>query len=239
MRAYVAAVFLTLALASAAYSQQPPVITAQPNTIYVSAEGRYEAPPDTAVIQFNIAVQQDNAKDAYQQASRAAEQIRQVLRNNGVEPKAAEIGFYSLSPVYDWRTPKRKLIGYRVTANVSLKLKDFSKAAPILQQLVDLEMTENQSLSYTLENIDAAKIKAVQDAFQRAQAEAGALARAGGRTLAELVYGSVDTYEQVRVLAAPMAKRATAGEAAPPPTAEFTPHTIVVTARVNTMFALK
>ncbi|MFB3918147.1 MAG: SIMPL domain-containing protein [Terriglobales bacterium] len=239
-RAQSAAIILILMLATTAHGQQQPTVTAQPNTVYVGAEGRYEAAPDTALIQFNIAAQQENSKDAYEQASKAAEQIRQVLRNNGVDPKAAEIGFYSLTPVYDWRTPKRKLVGYRVSANVSLKLKDFSKVAPIFQQLVAVEMTENQSLSYTLDDIDAAKIKAVQDAFQRAQREAGAVAHAGGRALGDLIYASVDTYEQVRPLVAPMAKaRVMGAEAAPPPTEEFTPHRVTVTARVSTMFGLK
>ena len=46
------------------------------------------------------------------------------------EPKSAEIGYFSLEPVYDYKTAKRKLVAYRVNANVSLKLKDFSKIAP-------------------------------------------------------------------------------------------------------------
>jgi hypothetical protein len=59
--------------------------------------------------------------------------------------------------------------------------------------------------------------------------------------LGELSYASVDTYDQVRIIAAPMAAgRAMAMRAeAGPPTAEFSPQKISVTARVNTMFALK
>lgn len=231
----------TVATAVAVLAQQPPTVTAQPNTVYVSADGRFEAPPDTALVQFNIAAQEDTAKQAYDRAAAAAEQIRQILRTNGIDPKSAEIGFFSLSPVYDWRTPKRKLVGYRVTSSVNLKLKDFSKVAPIVQQLADIDITENQSLTYTLENIDAAKLKAVEDAFQRARAEAATMARAGGRTLGELTYGSVDTYEQVRVLAPQvraMARAGAAAESVAPPTAEFSPQRIVVTARVSTMFAI-
>ncbi len=242
---YGALVLLLATLVPLALAQQPPAVTAQANTIYVSAEGKYESAPDTALVQFNISAQEDTAKAAYERASRAAEQVRQILRDNGIDPKTAEIGFFSLAPVYDWRQPKRKLLGYRVSSSVSLKLKDFAKIAPIVQQLADIDVTANQSVSYTLDNIDAAKLKAVQDAYQRARNEAETVARIGGRTLAELYYASVDTFEQVRVVTpvqpmAMMRAGAAAEMAAPaPPTAEFSPQKIVITARVNTMFLIK
>ena len=223
-------------------AQDRPTITAQPNTVFVGADGRFEANPDTALLQFNISAQEDTSRAAYDRASKSAEQVRQILRSNGIEPKAAEIGFFSLQPVYDWKTPKRKLVGYRVNANVSLKLKDFSKIAPIVQQLADSDVSENQSVSYTLEDMDAAKTRAVEDAYRRARESASAVARAGGRTLGELSYASVDTFENVRVVA-PMAGRPMANmrmeAAAPPPTEEFTPQNIVITAHVNTMFTLR
>ena len=56
-------------------------------------------------------------------------------------------------------------------------------------------MTGDQSLSYLLDDMEAAKIKAVEDALARARAEANAVARFSGRTLGELSYASVDTYE--------------------------------------------
>jgi uncharacterized protein len=211
-----------------------------PNTIFVGADGKFETAPDTALIQFNISAQADNAKDAYDQAARQAEATRQVLRTNGVDPEVAEIGFFSMNPQYDWKNPKHKVIGYQVTTSVSLKLKDFSKIGPVTQQLADAIVGESQSLSYTLDSTDEAKGKAVADAFRRARASAQALATASGRVLGELSYGSVDTFENVRVVA-PMARNramAMAGQAAGP-TEEFSPQKVTVTAHVNAMFVLK
>ena len=116
------------------FAQEHPALSALPNSVYVSADGKFEAAPDTAVIQFNISVQEDTSQAAYQHASKDAEQVRQVLHANGIEPKAANIGFFSVQPVYEWK-PKQKIIGYRVTTDVTLKLKDFSKIGPITQQL--------------------------------------------------------------------------------------------------------
>jgi hypothetical protein len=226
-------------LTATSFAQDHPAVTALPNSVYVGADGKFESAPDTAVIQFNLSVQDNKAKTAYDHAAKQAEQVRQVLRDNSIEPKAAIIGFFSVEPVYEWK-PKQKVIGYRVNTNVTLKLKDFSKIGPITEQLADANVSETQTLNYTLETIDEAKNKAVEDAYRRARNSADAIARASGRILGELSYASVDTFENPRFpvphMARPMAART---EPAPPPTEEFTPQNITVTAHVNALFNLK
>jgi uncharacterized protein YggE len=227
-------------LATTSFAQEHPTVAALPNSVYVGADGKFESAPDTAVIQFRISVQDDTAQTAYQHASREAEQVREVLRTNGIEPKAATIGFLSVQPTYDWKNPKQKLIGYRVTTDVTLKLKDFSRIGPITQQLADANVSETQTLNYTLDNLDEAKNKAVEDAYRRARNSADAIARASGRTIGELSYASVDTFENQRVPFPRMARSmAATGNAAPAPTEEFTPQTVTVTAHVNALFNLK
>jgi hypothetical protein len=232
------ALILALLASTLAFTQDRPTIAAQANTVFVGADGKFEANPDTSVMQFNISAQEPTSREAYDRASKAAEQVRQILRSNGIEPRAAEIGYLSLQPVYDFKTAKRRLVAYRVNANVSLKLKDFSKIAPIVQQLADTDISENQSLNYTLEDIDAAKAKAVEDAYRRARESAAALARSAGRSLGDLSYASVDTFENVRPMPGAMMRMSVAG-AAPAPTEEFTPQTVSVTAHVNALFNLK
>jgi hypothetical protein len=223
-----------------ALGQDRPTIAAQPNSVFVGADGKFEANPDTALVQFNISAQEDNSRAAYDRASKAAEQVRQILRSNGLEPTAAQMGYFSIEPVYDYSKAKRKLIAYRVNVSVSLKLKDFTKIAPIVQQLSDADVSDTQSISYMLDDIEAAKTKAVEDAYRRARASAEALAHASGRTLGELSYASVDTFENVRPMPMqPMARMSAMAQAAPAPTEEFSPQTTSVTAHVNAMFALK
>ena len=229
---------LVLSALSMAQSPTPGPV---PNTVFVGADGKFETAPDTALIQFNISAQADSAKDAYDQAAKQAEATRQVLRANGIDPKSAEIGFFSVNPQYDWKNPKHKVIGYMVTTSVSLKLKDFSKIGPVTQQLADASVGESQTLSYTLDSTEEAKSKAVADAYQRAHASAQSLANASGRTLGELSYASVDTFENIRV-AAPMQHRAMAmalKAEGPAPTEEFSPQNVTITAHVNAMFVLK
>lgn len=238
MKASAVAVVIAVLMAPAQAQEQRPLI--QPNTVYVGADGKFEAPPDTVLVQFNISAQEESSQAAYDRGARAAEQVRKLLRDNGIDPKQAQVGFFTLEPVYDYRTAKRRLVGYRANTSVTLKLKDFSKVGPIVQKLSALDITENQTLSYILEDMEAAKVKAVEDAYQRARAMADAIAKAGGRVIGSLSYASVDVHEPVPIMA-DMAMRTMAAEAArtPPPTAEFSAQKITVNANVKALFTLE
>jgi uncharacterized protein YggE len=231
--------FGILIMVSAAAWAQNPSTGIIVNTINVGADGKFEAAPDTAVITFGISAQESTSRAAYDRAAQASQQIRDLLSKNGIDAKSAEIGYFSLQPVYDYKTAKRKLVAYRGNSSVTLKLKDFSKVGPILQGLADLDVTENQQISYILDNIDEAKVKASQDALQRARAEASAVAAAGGRSLGEMVYVSVDTFEPPRPMPMMRAMKAEANAGFAEPTAEFSAQKVTVTAHVNVLFSLK
>jgi uncharacterized protein YggE len=230
----------TLLFAGAAFGQSTPAVQAQLNTIFAGADGKYEAAPDTAVLHFDIAAQDDASRAAYDKATTTAARVREVLTKNAIDTKAMQVGFYSVQPIYDWKNPKHKVIGYRVSTSLTLKLRDFSKIGAIIEQTADLEDMQNQSLNYILEDVEPAKAKAAEDALRKARNQASAVAGAGGRTLGELLYASVDVNQQVVVPIPMMARSAMAGgAAAPAPTAEFTPQSVTINAHVNVMFALK
>jgi uncharacterized protein YggE len=232
----------TLLIASVAAGQAGTAsVQAQVNTIFAGGDGKYESAPDTAVLRFDIAAQEDTSPAAYTKAAAAADRLRQVLKNNGIDPKAMQIGFYSVQPMYDWKNPKHKVVGYRVSTNLTLKLHDFSKIGGVIEQTADIESMQNQSLNYILEDMDPAKAKAAGDAFNRARNQASAVASAGGRGLGELLYASVDVTQPAIIVPQPLVMRAAVAgvPAAALPTAEFTPQTVTINAHVNAMFALK
>lgn len=234
-----------LLLSGMSLAQTIPTVTAQANTVYVGADGTFEATPDTAVLRLDIATQQDTTRAAYDRVAAAAEQVRKVLRDNGFDPKAAQIGYYAVQPIYDWKNPKRKIVAYRVVTSVTLKLHDLSKMeskiGALTEQLANIEEAQNQSLSYTLENVEAAKSKATEDALKKARTQANVVATTGGRALGELLFATVDVSQPIIVpmRAQPMMAKAMGAAEAAPPTAEFSPQSVTVTAHVNAMFGLK
>ena len=245
MKSISANIFLAVLLLSpmALAQSQAPANSVVMNSVYVGADGKFESAPDTAVLQFNIAAQESKARAAYDKASAAAQQVREALSSNGIDPKTAEFGFFAVQPMFDWKDSKHRVIGYRVVSNVIVKLHDFSKVGALTEQMAEIDSTENQSLNYTLQEVEAAKIKATEDAMHKAHNEANAVAAGGGRTLGQLIYASVDVNQNVVVpvpVMRPMMNAARAGAAeVTPPTEGFTPKSVTVNAHVNAMYELK
>jgi len=242
MKLLVRLLLVVSALAGISAAQNPGQNGIQLNSIYAGADGKFEAAPDTAVLTLNIAAQQDTAKAAEARAAAAVDRVRQVLRSNGIDPKQAQFSMYQLQPVYDWKDPKHRVLGYRATSNLSLKLRELNKAGELLEPLSSIEDTQNQSIAYTLEDIEQAKARASEDALKKARMQAGAVAVAGGRALGDLLYASVDVNQpNIVPVFAPqrMAMAAPSANATPAPTADFTPQLVTITAHVNALFALK
>jgi uncharacterized protein YggE len=244
MRLHWALVFsLVFAFCNLAASQTQPSGSVTMNSIYVGADGKFESAPDTAALQFNIAAQESTAKAAYDKAAGATQQVRQALSANNIDPKMAEFGFFAVQPMFDWKDPKHRVIGYRVTSSVSIRLHDFSKVGALTQLMAEIESTENQSLSYTLQDVEAAKIKATEDAMHKAHNEANAVAVAGGRTLGQLLYASVDVTQNV-ILPVPVMRSMAAAaplraNEVPPVTENFTPKSVTISAHVNALYEMK
>lgn len=240
MKTFFCCLVVTAVLACTGVAQVSTPAALQLNTIYSGADGKFEAAPDTAVLRMDIASQQETSRAAYSKAAAAVDHVRQILKSNGIDVKAAQFSLYQMQPVIDWKDPKRRVLGYRVTSDVTLKLHDFAKVGDLIEQLASVEDTQNQSVSYILEEIEQAKSKASEDALNKARNQAKAVAGAGGRTLGELLYASVDVNQNIVPVFTQMAmaKSAVAG-ATPAPTAEFTPQSVTITAHVNALFALK
>jgi uncharacterized protein len=241
MKKFLASSFLLLATCTLLVAQDQTGVPLQQNAVIVGADGEFESAPDTAIINFMLAAQESDSQAAFARASRAADRIREVLRSNGIDPKNAELSQYNLQPVYDYKSPKRRIVGYTVSSNVTIQLKDFKKIPPLLQGFSTIEETENQSFSYSLEQIEEAKSKAVHNAYQRARVYAQALAQASGRTLGDMTSANIDIREAGRII--PMMARGMAmkTEAAPMPgpTEEFGEQKIKITAHVTASFGLK
>jgi len=240
MKRFLCLLLIAFALVGLSAAQTPAPAGIQLNSIYAGADGKFEATPDTAVLTLNIGAQQETAKAAEAKAAAAVDRVRQVLRSNGIDPKQAQFSMYQLQPVYDWKDPRHKVLGYRATSSLTLKLHDLNKAGELLEPLSAIDDTQNQSISYTLEDIEQFKAKASEDALKKARIQASAVAIAGGRTLGDLLYASVDVNQpNIIPVYAPQRMAMAAPSAMSAPTADFTPQTVTITAHVNALFALK
>lgn len=162
---------LVIACASSASSQtrtqMAPEVKFVGDSLLVEAEGSYESDPDLATLTFEVSTQEKELKSAYAKASQSMRTIVDVAQRNGLPPEAIHTGVLTVTPFYEGGQ-KRRARAYRVQGLVVLKVQDFSKVGPIMDDSIQDGIADFRSLTYSLANEEAAKKKAVADAMQRA-----------------------------------------------------------------------
>lgn len=147
--------------------QRSPEVKFVANTLVVQAEGSYESDPDLATLTFDISTQEKELKQAYNKASQSMRTIVEVGERNGLSKDAIHTGVLTVTPFYEG-SRKQRVRSYRVQGIVVLKVQDFSKVGPIMDDSIQDGIADFRSLTYSLANEEAAKKKAVADAMQRA-----------------------------------------------------------------------
>ncbi|HEX3153652.1 MAG TPA: SIMPL domain-containing protein [Candidatus Angelobacter sp.] len=150
---------------------QQPEIKFIADTLVVQAEGKYESDPDLAIMAFDVSSQEKELKDAYAKASQSMRTIASVAERNGLGKDAIQTGVLTITPFYEGDRKKRAR-AYRVQGHVILRIQDFAKVGPIMDESVQDGIADFRSLTYELSNEEAAKQKAVADAMHRAAGRA-------------------------------------------------------------------
>ena len=147
--------------------QQSPDVKFVADTLVVQAEGSYESDPDLATLTFDVSTREKELKQAYAKASQSMRTIVEVAERNGLGKESIHTGVLTVTPYYEGDR-KQRARSYHVQGQVVLKVQDFSKVGPIMDDSIQDGIADFRSLTYSLANEEAAKKKAVADAMQRA-----------------------------------------------------------------------
>ena len=219
------------------------------DTLAIQAEGTYEADPDLANLNFQVFAQGKELRKAYDQAVGAMQRILALAERNSIAKADITLGALTVVPTGSYDEKKQRSRSYSVSGGVSLRVRDFAKIGPLIDDAIQDGGTEFRSLIYTLEDEEAAKQKAVAQAMNRAEARARA-ALGNGRKLGPVRHVTVDVkqltgivrFEQHRALEANTFSESfwsLSKKAPPPPLPSVSPDKISVGASVQCVFELK
>jgi|SRR6185437_6894936 len=194
----IALIFASLCFfALSAHAQNEPVKFIA-NTFVVQASGSYQTDPDLATLTFDISSQDKVLTQAYAKATQSMQQIVAVAEKNGLKKEEISTGVLTLTPSYDVDRNKKPK-SYFVQGQIVLKVHDFSKIGSILDDSVQNGLADFRSLTYSLENEEAAKERAVADAMHNAIERAKAALAQNGQKAGAIRYASVDVSQLVGV----------------------------------------
>lgn len=182
---------LVLAAAAPAPAQtQAPEIKFIADTLVVQADGTYQADPDLATLTFDVSTQDKLLKTTYDRAAQSMQKIVALAQQQGLASADVSSGALTVTPYYgDDR--KRRPKSFLVQGRVTLKVRDFSKLAALMDASAD-ETTELQSLTYSLADEEAAKQQAVAEAMRRALGRAKSALEQKNQRVGKLRFANLD-----------------------------------------------
>ena len=176
----VAAVAATL-LAAPALAQTVP-----PPAISVTGEATVSVAPDQAQIDGGVTSDGKTAREASEANNAAMGKVLLALKGAGIEEKDYQTSRLSLQPQYaPNRTGSSPITGYRASNRVTIRLRDVTKVANVIDVLVGAGANDIGGINFTVsqpsKHLDEAREKAVADARRKAEI----FAKAAGVTLGE------------------------------------------------------
>jgi uncharacterized protein len=192
----------TFALALVALFSAVPSLAQSPDvkfiadTLVVQADGRYEADPDLATLSFSVFAQDKNLKQTYDQGSQSMQKIAQIAEKNGLKKDDITFGVLTVRPYYEGDRKKRAK-SYTVQGQITLRVKDFSKLGPLLEDSVEDGITDFRSLTYSLADEEAARQHAAAAAMRSAMGRATAVLEQKGQKVGALRFANLDVKQIV------------------------------------------
>ena len=206
--ALVAAIAAGTLLAGPALAQ-----TAPPAMISVTGEATVSVPPDLAQIDAGVTTEAKTAREASDANNAAMGKVLLALKGAGIDEKDFQTSRLSLQPE---SAPNRTagpatIVGYRASNRVTIRLRDVTKIASVVDTLVGAGANDIGGINFTVSQasklLDDAREQAIADARRKAEI----YAKAAGVTLGaplSIVEGSTPAPIPYRRMAAGMAAAA-------------------------------
>ena len=211
----------------------------RPRTVSVSGAGEVAAEPDMAYVTLGIEARRPTLAEARTEVSAAVDRVLRLTRDLRIDPKHVNATRLNVQPEYNWNSKDRKRvpIGYLVTRNVQVELRDLEQLGPLLERAVDAGA--NQVSGPVLDSSRRKELEreAMGKAVDDARLNAETLARAAGvrlgpvRTMNGAASGPPMPMYRAQVAMADAA-------AAPPPEATYQPGEMKFSANVNVEYDL-
>lgn len=186
LRPLLLAAALTAAIAAPAMAQTPPTVP----TLTAFGNGSASAAPDIAVVTLGVVSEAALAKDALKaNASDMAAVIKAITGAGIAEKDIATSGLF-VDPIYSdaSRSPDgaSKITGYRVTNQVTIRVRDLAASGPLLDQVIAAGANRVNGISFEIGKADTLRDAAIRAAIADARAKAELMADAAGVKLGAL-----------------------------------------------------
>lgn len=179
-----------------------PAILAEANAgpvITITGRGQVAARPDVMIVTVGVATRSDDAEGGLAENSAKAQAIADAVRSAGVAACDVQTCDLSMYPIHEklsaeTHAPQRapKLLGFKISNDVRLRLRDIDRAGETLSAIVAAGANEIRGIEFELDDEGAVMDEARKAAIADARRKAALYAEGAGVALGPIVSISED-----------------------------------------------
>ncbi len=139
--------------------------------------------PDYSSLRFAVTRVAAKPKEAFEEARRGAEAVREALRALSVDARDVRVSDLSLAEEYTGYNENRRMVGYRASASFHAFVRDFKRVEPVLVAIVDAGADRIFSVHSKSSRMRELRAEARERAVRAARAKAEGFAAAAGAKL--------------------------------------------------------
>lgn len=163
--------------------QSVQLVNSETHVITVTAAEEVRVEPDMAEVVYGVTTEAADAETCRQQNSEAVAAVVEALKALGVEESSIQTTRLNLSPQYDWSQNYQKLVGYEMSATLTVSDLPIDLVGKLLEDSVSAGVNQVQSVTYQSSRYDESYQQALELAVQNARTKAEAIAKAGSCTI--------------------------------------------------------
>jgi uncharacterized protein YggE len=165
------------------YSKSKPVL----RTFSVSDEGKEVVVPNIAEIRIGVISEGKDLTTLQKENSEKMNRIINFLKEKGIDEKDIQTENYLVSPKYDYSKSPYKIIGYTISQDLKVKIRDLSKIGEILSQAVNYGANNVSGPNFTVDDKEVYLEKAREKAIKNAKEKAEKIAKTAGFRLGKII----------------------------------------------------
>lgn len=164
-------------------------------TITIDGQGKVTAAPDIAVTTMGMIAEAKTVQEAQLKNTTVMNSLVEKLKALGIKSEDIKTTNYNIFPQYNYTDQKgRELTGYEVQQQVTIKIRDLSKANQVLAFAGEVGANSVSGLEFTIDDRDVYKTQARDIAMKKVQEKAESLAKSLGVRLIDVV--AYNEYEE-------------------------------------------
>lgn len=155
-------------------------------TITVQGEGKIQAVPDIAMLNFGVQTGRKNTSQAaMEDLTQRMNNIIAAVKAAGVEAKDISNQSLRMNPAYDYVEGERREAGFEAYQNLVVKVRDIENITAVLDAAVRQGANQVGNVSFTIDDMAQLQAQARENAIADAKAKAQVLASQLGVTLGD------------------------------------------------------